>query len=201
MVAPPSGMVLILVENSVRRHDLCRPICILATMNEETGPIKLLHVGLRLTEPLPRHVGVDQVPRDMLRPVPPLLYQELAVDSLLMKRRHSRSDAKAAIPRHHLSRPVNRLRHIEEELDRLRLPLVLPLCRKRPPPVSQLRPILPLDQSNPPHDRVLHVLIRVGDGMILIAERPRLSGTDHKPRAELVEPAVHRLVEAAEPRG
>ncbi len=44
------------------------------------------------------------------------------------------------------STDARQIRHIEEELNRLRLPLVLPLCRKCPP-VSQLWPILPLDQQ------------------------------------------------------
>jgi hypothetical protein len=36
--------------------------------------------------------------------------------------------------------------------------------------------------------------------MILIPERMRLSGKGHEPRAKLVEPTVHRLVDAVEPR-
>ena len=136
----------------------------------------------------------------MLRPVPPFLHEELVIHSLLLKGRHALRHAEATIPRHHLPHPMIGLRHVKQELDCLRVPLVLPRRRKGPPTVCQLRPILPLDQSNPPHDMMLSILIAVRDGMALILKWPRLSGADHQPRAELVEPTVHRFIEAAEPR-
>jgi hypothetical protein len=40
----PGGVVLVLLENSVRQ-----PLCILATMNKETHPINLLDIRFSLT--------------------------------------------------------------------------------------------------------------------------------------------------------
>ncbi len=139
------------------------------------------------------------VPWDMLRPVPPFLHEELVIHSLLLKHRNALRHTEATIPRHHLPHLMNGLRHVKQELC-IRVPLVLPRRRKGPPTVCQLRPILPLDQSNPPHDMMLSILIAVRNGMVLILKWPRILGADHQPRGELVEPTVHRFIEAAEPR-
>ena len=45
----PGGVVLVLLENSVRRHNLGHSLCILATMNEETHSINLLDMRFSLT--------------------------------------------------------------------------------------------------------------------------------------------------------
>jgi len=45
----PGGVVLVLLENSMRRHNLGHPLCILATMNEEMHSINLLDIRFSLT--------------------------------------------------------------------------------------------------------------------------------------------------------
>ena len=89
------------------------------------------------------------------------------------------------------------LRHIHEELNGVGVPLRLP-CREGPRSVRLLWSILSLDDSDSPHD--WPAAISVGNRMILIAERMGLARERHAPRTELVEPRVHRLVDAIQPR-
>jgi hypothetical protein len=195
----PGGVILVLIKNSVRQHYLHPLIGIMATMNEETRTLNIVQVCLGLTQALPLHVVGDVVPRDILWLVPLFLDEELTVHSLLVKHRYALCHAEA-IP----SPPSpsgGEAPHVEQELDRFRVPFILRRRQKGYPTICQLRLILPIDRSNVPHDRIVAILVASRIEIILVPKRPWLLGADHEPWAEYVQPSVHRFIKTAEPHG
>ena len=83
----PRRMILNLLEHTMRRHYLCDVVCISGAVHEESYPSQFLHERFRSPQRLCHHVRVNVVPRDVLRPVAPLLDQKLARDSMLVESR------------------------------------------------------------------------------------------------------------------
>ena len=117
---------------------------------------------------------------------------------MLVESRDPLCNTEAAVTCHYLPRVMEGLRHIYEELRGVGVPLLLPLCREGPRSIRLLWSILPLDNSDSPHDWL--AVISVGNLMIIIAKRMGLARERHEPRTELVEPRVHRLVDAIQPQ-
>ncbi len=129
-------------------------------MHQEWLSFHHLNKCLRVAQWLCRHVAVDVVTGNVLRPILPLLDEELAVDTKLLKSHHSHRNAKAAVARDDLARTMNGLRHVEQKVDCLRVPLRLVLAQEGPSPAGLLRVILSLDGLDPPHDWLPAVAVR-----------------------------------------
>ena len=105
--------------------------------------------------------------------------EQLAVDTKRLKSHHSHRNAKAAVARDDLARTtMNGIRHVEQKVDRLRVPLRLVLARKGPSPAGLLRTIFSLNNLNPPHDQLPAIAVR--DQMICVAKWMRLTRECHK---------------------
>ena len=116
----------------------------------------------------------------------------------LLKSHHSHHNTKAAVACDNLTCTIDGLRHVEQKVDRLRVPHPLVLARKGPSPIGRICAILSLDDLYPPHDQL--PAITVCDQMIFIAKWMQFAREGHKTGAELVQPRVHGLVDARKPR-
>ena len=72
--------------------------------------------------------------------------EQLAVDTKRLKSHHSHRNAKAAVARDKLAHTMNGIRHVDQEVDCLRLPLCLVLAWEGPSPVGLLQVILSLPE-------------------------------------------------------
>jgi len=151
---PPHRIVLNLIQDPMCRHDLHDVVTIFGAMHQESLSFHLLNKHLHVTQWLRRHVAVNVVAGNVLRPILLLLDLELAMDAKLLKSHHSHCNAKAAVIRDKLARTMNGLRRVEQKVDCLRVPLRLVLAWEGPSPVGLLQAILSLDDLDPPHDRL-----------------------------------------------
>ena len=111
---PPGRVVLDLVEQPVRRHDLRDIVTIFRTMNQKASPLDYLYECLTESQWLTSHIFDNVVPRDKPGPVLMLLDEELEPHSLLVESHDARRNAKAIISRHHLPRAMDGLRHVQQ---------------------------------------------------------------------------------------
>jgi hypothetical protein len=110
---------------------------------------------------------------------------------MLVESRDPLCNTEAAVTCHYLPRVMEGLCHIHEheELHGVGVPLLLPLRWEGPRSIRLPWSILPLDNSDSPHDWL--AVISIGNLMIIIAKRMGLARERHEPRTELVEPQVH----------
>ena len=69
---PPRRMVLNLIQDSMRRHDLRDVVTIFGAMHQESLCFHLLNKRLCVAQRLCRHVAVDVVAGNVLRPKLPI---------------------------------------------------------------------------------------------------------------------------------
>jgi hypothetical protein len=74
------------------------------------------------------------------------------MDSMLVESHDSFCNTEAAVTCHCISRVMEGLHHIHEELHSVGVPLLLPLCQEGPCSVRLCWSILPLDNLDLPHD-------------------------------------------------
>ena len=74
------------------------------------------------------------------------------MNAKLLRGHYSHCNPKAAVARDELTRTMNELGHVQEEVNYLGVPHLLKLTREGPSPIGLLQEILPLNNLGPPHD-------------------------------------------------
>jgi hypothetical protein len=114
---PPHWMVLNLIQDPMRRHDLCGVVMIFGAMHQESLSFHHLNKHLRVAQRLCCHrVAINVVAGIILRQYSCFLIR-MPMDAKLFKGHHSHRNTKAAGAHDDLTRTMNGLGHVEQKVD------------------------------------------------------------------------------------